>query len=306
MQFHLRSNMRTIKLEKSYPGDYKGMKPSEKDYDLLLNESARVLKPDGSLLCVLVKNAVPMEMISAAWENIKTYNPKTDNRGIATGVDSIRMIKKDGSISNTSRVPKIFEVTSGVIGFYDRYPRIPFCRKCSWNQNNPEKFSAMLPLFRKVNDVHREHAPEFYEMQKAVVDKTSEDFVIPGTVYTTITLNKNFRTAVHLDAKNYDAVAPMLLIREGRYSGGYVVFPEYRVAASMDTSDVIIFRNMIDWHGNTPIVQLSKKYQRCTMVFYYREGMINCGSADEELERSKRRQRGEPIQNDKLNKMMKE
>ena len=293
--------MKSIKLERSYPGEYKGLKPSEKDYDFLLEESATVYKPDGSLLCVLVKNAVPKELVARAWKHLKPYNPKTENRGTASGVAMVQRIKKDGTKSATLRVPKGEEVTSGVVGFYDRYPRIPFCRKCSWNQAHPEKFEAVLPLFKAVDEVHKKYAPDFYAKQRELVDRTSKDFVIPGTVYTTVTVNKNFRTAVHLDAKNFDAVAPMLLIREGKFSGGYVVFPEYRVAAKLDTYDVIIFRNMVDWHGNTPIVPITKNYQRCTLVFYYREGMINCGSAEVELERAKRRMRGDSIQLDVLN-----
>jgi hypothetical protein len=295
--------MKNIVIEKSYPGDYRGLRPTEKDYDLLLNETATVLKPDGSLLCVLIKNAIPKEQIATAWRHLKKYNPKTDNRGTATGVEMVHRTKKDGTLSNTLKVPKGMEVTSGVIGFYDRYPRIPFCRKCSWNAENPEGFAEMLPLFQQVDKLYAEHAPDYYAAQKEIAARTSKDFKIPETVFTTITVNKNFRTAVHKDAKNFDAVAPMLLIREGKYSGGYVVFPEYRVAAAMDTGDIIIFRNMVDWHGNTQIIPLSKNYQRCTMVFYYREGMINCGTAEQELERAKRRQRGDKIQSDNLNEL---
>lgn len=41
------------------------------------------------------------------------------------------------------------------------------------------------------------------------------------------------------------------------------------------------------WHGNAPILRFGNKAQRCSLVFYYRNGMVQCGSHEEELERAK-------------------
>lgn len=258
-------------------------------YDHTLpNEDVKVMGPDGELICVVLRNVFDLKELKYYWPIIRKMNMKTENRGTASGAVAVPRIKQDGTKSRTTRVPKGFEAISGVIGYYPRYPRIPFCRQCAWNQEHPEEFSRLLPMFKRVNDLHQEHAPYSWELQNEWAQKTSKDFIIPGTIYTTVTVNKNFRTAAHLDAKNLrEGMAPMLLMRSGQFTGGKVVLPEWRTAVNLGQGDLIIFRNMIDYHGNTPINPITEKYTRCTLVFYYREEMYKCGTAAQELERAK-------------------
>jgi hypothetical protein len=281
--------MKRVQLKKpKSKGEFARKLLNETDYDQLIEGDTEVRGPDGELLVVLLRDKFSRKELSHAWSILKDVNLKTDNRGTAAGVEMERAVKADGTLSKTRSVPKGYEVTSGVIGYYPRYPRIPFCRECAWNTENPAAFASLLPLFEQVNHLHRKYSSKSWDLQQEAVRKTSQDFVIPGTIYTTITVNKNFRTAAHLDAKNLDAgMAPMLYLRQGQFSGGHVVLPEWRIAAKMDTGDLILFRNMQDYHGNTKIVPLSKDYQRCTLVFYYREEMIKCGTKEQELTRAK-------------------
>jgi hypothetical protein len=260
---------------------------SDADYDTVIEGDHTVYGPNGELLVIILRNRFPKEMLLKTWSVVKDINLRTDNRGTAAGIEMELVKKKDGTLSNTRAVPKGYDVISGVIGYYPRYPRIPFCRECAWNQQHPEQFQSLLPLFTRVNELHKEYAPESWAYQNEIVQRTSKDFVIPSTIYTTVTVNKNFRTAYHLDAKNAPlGMAPMLLMRQGKFEGGTVVLPEWRIAAKLETGDLILFRNMQDIHGNTKIVPLTKDYQRCTLVFYYREEMVKCGTAAEELERA--------------------
>lgn len=285
--------MRTIHLNepKFEPeGGWNKRLVDKNDYTTLIEgkEEVEVFGPDGEQICVILRNCIDKELIKKSWGVLHKVDMKTENRGSASGAPMVRRVKQDGTLSNTMRVPKGYEVSSGVVGYYPRYPRIPYCRECAWNVSHPKEWQVLLPLFEAVNNLHKQYSPESYAVQQAWADKTSKDFLIPNTIYTTVTVNKNFRTAAHLDAKNlYDGMCPMLLLRQGRYSGGHVVLPEWKIAAHLDTNDLIIFRNMKDYHGNTPIVPLSQDYQRCTLVFYYREEMIKCGSAKQELERAK-------------------
>lgn len=266
------------------------------DYDTLVDYSARVYRPDGKILFTLIKGAIQNDLILPAWAYLKPYNPKSENRGTSSGMKHQFRIKQDGTRSNTARIDPRDAVVSGVIGFYDRYPRIPYCRKCAWNLENPEKFKVCLPMFHAVDAYHEEFCPTEYEAQQAWADKTHRDFLIPETIYSTVTINKNYRTAYHLDGKNQaGGFSGMLLIRDGKINGGYTVFPEYRAAVKMDTGDLVFFNGASEWHGNTPISLLTKNAQRCTLVFYLRSGMTKCLSAPEELERAKRRQLGSPL-----------
>ncbi len=90
----------------------------------------------------------------------------------------------------------------------------------------------------------------------------------------------------------------MLFIREGKFDGGHITLPEFGIGAKMDTGDLIFFRNMQDYHGNTPIVPISANYQRCTLVFYYREDMYKCGTMEQELERAKSGENYSAVLND--------
>lgn len=294
--------MKTVKLSAHHPGDYKGKMMGPEHYDLMITDSCVVEGPDGEFIAAFLKRAIPMEIIRPAWSILRDFNPKTDNRGSATGVKMVPRRKKDGTMQKTLRTPKGDEVVSGIVGFMDRYVRIPYCRACSFNTQKPAEYEALIPLFQAVDKVHFQLDAEGWFHASVHAKKTKPDWLIPGTNFTTVTINKNFRTAAHLDAANlHDGTCAMLLIREGNYTGGAVVFPEWRFAVQMDTADVVVFRNMKDFHGNLPIVGKSKNFQRCTLVHYFREAMVNCGSTEEELERAKRRQPGDPIRSDVVN-----
>jgi hypothetical protein len=294
--------MEILRVTEKVSGDFKGAQMTEEHYDRVISTDTMVLGPGDEVIAVLVKKALPMELVRASWAHLRDYHPKTENRGTASGVKMVARVRKDGKVSKTLRAPKGSEVESGVAGFLDRYPRIPFCRACSFNTERPKSYEELLPLFQKVAEVHQKYDPKGYEVSQSYQRRTNPAFTIPGTAYTTVTINKNFRTYAHLDANNLkDSTCAMALIREGNFTGGLVVFPEWRIAVQMDTADVVIFRNMKDFHGNTKIVGLSKDFQRCTLVHYFREKMVNCGTPAEELERAKRREAGDAIANDNLN-----
>ena len=46
------------------------------------------------------------------------------------------------------------------------------------------------------------------------------------------------------------------------------------------------------FHGNTPINKIDEDAKRVSLVMYYRKNMISCGSAEEEMNIVKRRQKG--------------
>jgi hypothetical protein len=50
-----------------------------------------------------------------------------------------------------------------------------------------------------------------------------------------------------------------------------------------------------EWHSNTSFKQMRLGYERITLVFYYREKMIHCKSARDEIDWAKNRRRGESL-----------
>ena len=88
----------------------------------------------------------------------------------------------------------------GIAGYYDRYPRIPYGRACGYNEREPEKFEMSYPYLRKLNEVFKKELPVRWAAQRACANKLDPKFLIDETVFTTLTVNYNWRTAGHRDA----------------------------------------------------------------------------------------------------------
>jgi hypothetical protein len=284
--------VKRIDLQSRTNEDWGGKFVDESNYDVLLKESALVYKPDGTLLLALFKKGHSKAALATAWSTLKDWSQVSTNRGVAAGSGKKKRIRADGSVSNVNVADA---VNSGIVGYFERTPRFQFCRACAWNLHNPELFAALFPLCEEASELYRQVGGHKYEKQKAAYDKTNPDFKIPGTVFSTLTINKNFRTACHKDAGNLDGTLNvMTVMREGKFAGAHIVLPDFRVAAELDTGDCIVF-DAHEFHGNTPLVQITEKFTRCSVVFYYRENMDLCGSASEELEIVKRRELGTPL-----------
>lgn len=126
-------------------------------------------------------------------------------------------------------------------------------------------------------------------MQRKIADDCSQDFVIKDTAYSTATINRNYKTSFHRDAKNLNGgMAGMTVVGTGSYTGGYLVFPEYRIAVNVKSTDVIIMNNTHLIHGNTKFNAKHGSFNRISVVCYLREGMLKCGSWEDELNRAKK------------------
>jgi hypothetical protein len=110
--------------------------------------------------------------------------------------------------------------------------------------------------------------------------KLDSAFLVPETPFTTITVNKTFRTAAHYDAGDLDTGLSNLLVlsNDGNFTGGYLVAPEYRVAVNVRPGDLLLINNHEVMHGNTPIVLGSEESERISLVCYFREKMLELGS----------------------------
>lgn len=201
-------------------------------------------------------------------------------------VDEIR----DKYMSDTAYAKSIW---SGIAGFYDRYPRIPFGRPTAYTENNPELFAKCYPFARKLDAEFARLLPTRYEYQKNLADDTDKRFLIgEDTTFTTVTVNtttndRNARMACHRDAGSLnEGFSNLTVIGDGKKSwkGGYLVCPEVRVAINVRPGDLLLVDNMRIIHGNTPIEAPDdgSDMLRMSLIFYYREGMKNLGSYEYE------------------------
>lgn len=271
--------------------------------DVVVRETCKVLKPDGSPLMIYVKDVLPRNLIAEAFNVFKRidFDSGGSNRGAAAGIidentdlgmdaeiipgtTRFYKIREDGTRSRTSGA---IAVPTAIIGYYDRYPRTPYCRQTAFTKDNPELWQQVLPYIQKVDQIFKQYAPENWEAQKRFVDRVHPDFVIPSTIFTTLTINRNFRTAVHKDAGDYvNGLGCMTAMEGGSYSGGELIFPKYRCAVDMRTGGVCM-ADVHQFHSNAPLVGVPGQFVRISSVFYCRAGMSQCGSSKFEEERAK-------------------
>lgn len=221
-------------------------------------------------------------------------------------LDNLEAIVKEAKyvqetfISDTTYANVVY---SGIAGWFDRYPRIPYGRATSYTQNHYEKFQKSFPFLQSLDRGFRELLPWRWSNQRAAADKIDQSFLVPGTVFTTITVNKTFRTAAHYDAGDFaDGLSNLLVLsNNGNFSGGYLVFPEYRIAVNVRPGDLLLVNNHEILHGNTPIVMHDEEAERISLVCYLREKMLELGSKEYEDHRfnyveSRRKNKEHPLQ----------
>ena len=197
-------------------------------------------------------------------------------------VDAARTIAENW-ISTTNYAKSVF---SGVAGWYDRYPRIPFGRATTYTRDNFDKFKLSFPFLQSLDSGFKELLPSRWSNQKKAVDTIDSKFVIPDTVFTTITVNKSFRTAAHRDAGDFaDGLSNLLVVGSGDYTGGYLIFPEYRIAVNVRPGDLLLVSNHEIIHGNTEIKLTRPDAERISLVCYLRENMLELGSYEYETTR---------------------
>ena len=242
-----------------------------------------VYTPDGRLLFKLRHEALTAGACHGAFEPAKRAARPSFNRGDAAGPGRHRKVKRDGTLSGTLVSPAVL---SGLAGFYDASKRLPYCRATEFTANQLERWGMLLPMVREADGVFRREVPDRYESQMRAVRRTSPEFVIGGTAFTTVTLNRNYATRVHKDRGDLrEGFGVITVLRAGCYDGCYLVFPQYRVAVDLWTRDVLL-ADVHEWHGNTEFASYSGRYDRVSAVMYYREGMKDCGTAAHELARA--------------------
>ena len=117
----------------------------------------------------------------------------------------------------------------------------------------------------------------------AFLIKTRDGGITP---FTTITCNKSYRTAAHIDDGDLkEGFGVMCCL--GDFEGCDLVFPRYKTAVRFREGDILL-ANVHQVHGNTPLLnpngtepELDEEPERLTCVFYYQENMDHCSDTPE-------------------------
>lgn len=279
----------------------------QRHFELLLDETGLVETPDfeSETLCVLLKNRLPRDLLNAVRPVIrKAAHRKVagGRRGVAAGTGMVPRKRKDGSVGKIKGTPnsedlndedyeRLYPAKDGTFGFLDRtigggqvYP----CRITMYSGALPAELRLMSILAAAVADAFKQSwVSAAWERQFEKASNTPSPFLIRTpeghTPFTTITCNKSWRTAAHIDDGDLkDGFGVMCCL--GEFEGCDLVFPRYKTAVRYREGDILL-ANVHQVHGNTPLLnpdgsepELGREPERLVCVFYYREHMDRCES----------------------------
>lgn len=268
-----------------------GKKGRREDFDAVLSGGdATVYKPSGERLLTVVRGGLSGESRDLVYPFLHGLSKvTTQNRGNYSGEKRFRKVRRDGTLSNTT---VISPVRSAVVGFIDRYPRMPFCNCLSVVKRDPEGWASCQPMLRDASTVFATHCPARHAAQMEVARRTHPAYVIGGTPFTTITVNNTFAGGYHRDAGDFEqGFGVMAVLRRGEYRGCELILPAYRLAVDLRDRDVILF-DVHEVHGNAPfegaVGREIEDHERISVVFYFRKRMTECLPPEQERERAKK------------------
>ena len=235
--------------------------------------------------------AGPIDPTSQYWSKRKLVNTK----GFRTSY-----LKEDGT---PSKMQVNNQVGSIALGFFDKLKSLGVDKPCrlTWHTNaHLQKYEEGLPFIDELDRWYKKTNPEKHKEQ---LDRANihPNYKIRKTAFSTVTVNRTFRTALHKDRGDFGGWATLSVLEHGRYRGGLFMLPAYGLGINMREGDVLV-ANVHLYHCNSPIwttkeddeynetlpekfkidknvgtLGLDKKYARISFVCYLRENLIHCG-----------------------------
>ena len=302
---------------------FKGKYLDGSSYDRIISEDCDFYY-QGQIVFRFRKKAFTEDLITIAWDNCKYLAKSSRGRGASAGpIDpeavywkkrniywqdkwSAKYMVKDRKTGEMkeSKMKVNNEVASNPIGFYGQTKNLGLnlpCRLSHYTKVNLSKYENAIPFFQKISEHYKDLLPDKYndQMNRARIN----DFHIPKTPFSTITINRNFRTAVHKDSGDYGGFACLSVLEENKYSGGYFVLPKFKVAIDIRHGDLLVC-DVHQYHGNTELYEteedkqyndenpqqtykdnldvgilgLNNRFTRLSFVCYLREDIIHCKS----------------------------
>lgn len=302
-------------------------------YELLLDETGMIetagvggppnYDPDPPL-CILLKNVLPQSLLDAVRPIVRKAATQRKiaggNRGVAAGTGMVPRKRRDGSLSKIKGAQRLEDLsdedyarlrsaTDGTFGYLGRSVRggqVYGCRRTMYSGVLPSDLRLMSELAEAVAEAFQQSwVRDRWEAQFAKASQTAPIWLIRTkqghTPFTTITCNKSWRTAAHVDKGDLKEGFGVLCCL-GDFGGCDLVFPRYRAAVRYREGDVLL-ANVHEVHGNTPLLnpdgsvpRVGREPERLVCVFYYQETMDQCElSLEKEHEFINRRERGQAM-----------
>ncbi len=253
----------------------KGRHPAPSHADHAIDRDAVVIAPDGSIPAVLITQQIAPARHKLAYELWRTVDELPSNRATAVGARSLPRLRSDGTLGERRVVPKnvlgVLQaqgVGQGTLGYLDATPDQP-CHQTPLSIRRPELLDGNRPLIELVDALYRQHTPTFYAKQRAEVEKAPR-WRLWNTVFSTLYIAKNFRTAYHTDSGNLPGVMSAIMPM-GKFTGGELILARWRIAIAYKPGDLLLFDPQ-QLHGNLPF-----EGERLSAIFYCERRIADCG-----------------------------
>jgi hypothetical protein len=267
----------------------RGTLPKAYDYELLIQDDARVEVEGEGVLACLVTNCLSSKLVKESAKLLRTVHGDLSNRGsIIYKGSMMNRERTDGSLGPTMVVPpSLLQLLreqnarlgltgpySDFLGYMDRARGESFCRETAWSLKRPDIFEISRPLVKEVEYVNKHELPAPWKRQRDFMRQVSEDFKYHNSMFSTVTINLNVQSAYHTDAGDFRGGMGNLVVLElGRDDSGILVMPRERVAFLVRPTDCLLM-NVHHMHGNLP---LTSGGIRLTAVLYARQNIDKCG-----------------------------
>jgi hypothetical protein len=296
----------------------KGTKNPSQLYTIFDTDTDIYAEVDGKekLLAKIRKQVLDPEIIKIGWEGFWITAAPSRNRGAAAGPIDVNgkywkgknptdingwsaKYKLDGKTLSNMRVNN--NVFSSVLGYFDAtaFMKLP-CRLTSYTSRYWKYYKHGLPFIRAIDSCFKELVPDRYALQRKAAEEKPL-LHIADTSFSSVTVNRNFRTALHKDAGDFkEGYGNLSVIERGKYHGGYTIFPQYGVGFNVRTGDFLAM-DVHEWHTNTEMYETAedkefnktlprihkddietgtlgaeKPYTRVSFVCYLREKLRKC------------------------------
>lgn len=292
---------------------------TDEDADKIYNEDVDVYREDEKgekhLLAKFRKNVFTDDEIKIGWEGFYQTAAASRNRGAAAGPIDLKSAywKKRNPTQidrwstrylQNGKVSKMRvnnNVWSSVLGYFEKTPFMGLpCRLTSYTQRFFKQYSHGIPFIEAIDDKFKRLVPDAHKLQYNAVSKKPA-YRIANTAFSSVTLNRNFRTGLHMDDGDYrQGFGNLSVIERGEYSGGNTLFPQFRIGFNVRTGDFLAM-DVHQWHANTELYETkeqaarnkklpdiykddptvgtlgsNKNFTRISFVCYFREKLKNC------------------------------
>ena len=246
----------------------------------IVTKSEIGIMPNGQPLYALVTEAFPYRYCDQAYlPALKVASDPVIGgmRADAAGVKLQPRMRKDGTLGGRLEVPfteRLVGAKTGHFGFYDYEDGRLQGRLTDFSATNWGLHEKLHPLARAVDRVFRTYLPDRYAALAAAASLVHPLYLLPGTCFSTCTINNCWQTAVHADKHNVrSGLGALTMLTAGTHSGGELAFPQFGIAVRYGMRDVLLADGS-QWHGNLPIHGIAGTYNRLSMIFYLREDMM--------------------------------